>query len=135
IQDEAYYQAQVGPYLDEDNIVYVGPVGPERRDQLLQGAYALLHPIYFAEPFGLSVVEAMACGTPVVAFNRGSMPEVIKDGQTGFLVNNIDEAVDKLPAIAGLERSDGRRWVQERFSKERMVADYIVVYEAIIAQR
>lgn len=135
IQDEAYYQAQVAPYLNEDNIIYVGPVGPDRRNELLRGAYALLHPIYFSEPFGLSVVEAMACGTPVVAFNRGSMPEVIKDGQTGFLVNNIDEAVDKLPAVAGLERSECRRWVQERFSKERMVADYIGVYEEIIAQR
>ncbi len=132
IQDEAYYQAQVAPYIDEHNIIYVGAVGPARRNELLQGAYALLHPIYFQEPFGLSVVESMACGTPVIAFDRGSMPEVINEGRTGFLVNNIDEAVDKLRAIPTLERSQCRRWVHERFSKERMVADYISVYHKIL---
>jgi len=132
IQDESYYHTQIAPYIDAENIIYVGAVGPERRNELLRGAYALLHPIYFHEPFGLSVVEAMACGTPVIAFDRGSMPEVIKEGQTGFLVNNIDEAVDKLKAIPGLDRNVCRRWVEERFSKERMVADYISVYDTII---
>lgn len=132
IQDESYYNTQVLPYIDEAHITYVGSVGPDLRNELLRGAFALLHPIYFNEPFGLSVVESMACGTPVIAFNRGSMPEVIKEGQTGFLVNNIDEAVDKLKAIPGLERSECRRWVQERFSKERMVSDYISVYDTII---
>jgi len=132
IQDESYYYSQVAPYIDEKNIIYVGSVGAERRDELLQGAYALLHPIYFHEPFGLSVVESMACGTPVIAFNRGSMPEVIQEGKTGFLVNSIDEAVDKLKAIPGLDRNACRSWVQERFSKERMVADYISVYDTII---
>jgi glycosyltransferase involved in cell wall biosynthesis len=132
IQDESYYHKQVAPSLNEDNIIYVGAAGPEQRDELLRGAYALLHPIYFHEPFGLSVVEAMACGTPVIAFNRGSMPEVIAEGKTGFLVNNINEAVDKLEDIPGLDRSECRRWVEERFSKERMVSDYLAVYETII---
>lgn len=132
VQDESYYSTQVAPWIDGDNIIYVGSVGPEQRDKLLGDAYALLHPIYFEEPFGLSVVEAMACGTPVVAFNRGSMPEVIEEGQTGFLVDNIDEAVARLSNIAQLERSECRRWVKERFSKERMVADYLTVYEAIL---
>ncbi|PKM76700.1 MAG: glycosyl transferase [Firmicutes bacterium HGW-Firmicutes-15] len=134
IQDEAYFHAQVAPYIDDINIIYVGSVGPARRNELLQGAYALLHPIYFNEPFGLSVVESMACGTPVITFNRGSMPEVINEGQTGFLVNNIDEAVDKLKVIPALDRSECRRWVHERFSKERMVADYISVYDDILQQ-
>ncbi len=132
IQDEAYFHAQVAPYIDDINIIYVGSVGPALRNELLQGAYALLHPIYFNEPFGLSVVESMACGTPVIAFNRGSMPEVINEGQTGFLVNNIDEAVDKLKVIPALDRSECRRWVDERFSKERMVTDYIAVYNSIL---
>ena len=132
IQDQSYYDTQVAPYIDEINIIYVGAVGPERRNELLGSAYALLHPIYFNEPFGLSVVEAMACGTPVIAFNRGSMPEVIEEGRTGFLVNNIDEAVNRLRFIPRLNRGQCRQWVQERFSQERMVADYLAVYENIL---
>jgi len=133
IQDESYFQAQVAPYIDNINVIYVGSVGPKRRNELLQKAYALLHPIYFNEPFGLSVVEAMACGTPVIAFNRGSMSEVIKDGVTGYLVSGVDEAVDGLKMIANIDRSACRRWVQERFSKERMVADYLEVYNSILS--
>ena len=132
IQDDSYYHTRVAPFIDGSNIVYVGSVGPERRNELLQGAYALLHPIHFQEPFGLSVVEAMACGTPVIAFNRGSMPEVINEGVTGFLVDNTEEALDRLELIPTLERHKCRRWVGERFSKERMVADYLKVYETII---
>ena len=132
IQDEAYFSDQVAPYIDDTNIIYVGSVGPSRRNELLGGAYALLHPIYFNEPFGLSVVESMACGTPVIAFNRGSMPEIIKDGHNGFLVDNINEAVDRLKLVPTLNRNRCREWVQEHFSKERMVADYISVYEAIL---
>jgi len=132
IQDEDYYKSRVAPFIDDSNIIYVGSVGPERRNELLQGAYALLHPIYFDEPFGLSVIEAMACGTPVIAFNRGSMPEVISEGVTGFLVENIEEALARLELVPTLERRECRRWVQERFSKERMVTDYLKVYETII---
>jgi glycosyltransferase involved in cell wall biosynthesis len=132
IQDESYFNAHVAPYIDDINIIYVGSVGPIQRNELLQGAYALLHPIFFNEPFGLSVIESMACGTPVIAYNRGSMPEVINEGQTGFLVNNIDEAVDKLKIIPLLNRSECRRWVDRRFSKERMVTDYISVYDSIL---
>ncbi len=132
IQDEAYFKSRVAPFIDDFNTIYVGSVGPERRNELLQGAYALLHPIYFDEPFGLSVIEAMACGTPVIAFNRGSMPEVISEGVTGFLVDSMEEALAKLEIVPTLERLECRRWVQERFSKERMVADYLKVYETII---
>lgn len=132
IQDEFYYNTQVAPHIDGHNVEYIGSVGPDSRNRLLGQAYALLHPIYFNEPFGLSVVEAMACGTPVVAFNRGSMPEVIEEGRTGYLVHNIEEAVASLKHIPQLNRRECRKWVEERFSKERMVADYLTVYEAVL---
>ncbi len=132
VQDEAYYQQQVEPHVDGRHIIYVGSAGPAKRNELLGGALALLHPINFDEPFGLSVVESMACGTPVVAFRRGSMPEVIADGRTGFLVSSIEEAVGALDRIGELDRSACRRWVEERFSVDRMVKDYIRVYEKIL---
>lgn len=134
IQDQAYFDLHVGPFLSE-RIVYVGSVGPKERDELLGGAYALLHPINFDEPFGLSVVEAMACGTPVLAIKRGSMPEVIADGKTGFLVAKAEEMVDLLPQVRNLNRRDCRKWVEERFSAERMVEDYIEVYERVLKER
>lgn len=133
IQDELYFKTQVLPHIDNHKITYLGSVDPYQRNILLGGAYALLHPINFDEPFGLSVVEAMACGTPVIAFKRGSMPEVIKDGLTGFLVNNIEVAVSELKNIPSINRSDCRRWVEERFSQERMVEDYLKVYKKILA--
>lgn len=132
IQDAHYFQSRVAPYVDNSNILYAGSAGPVQRNILLKGALALLHPIYFAEPFGLSVVEAMACGTPVVAYNRGSMPEVIKDGETGFLVENVEGAVESIRNISALSRGECRRWVEERFSKKRMADDYLEVYESII---
>ncbi len=132
IQDDNYYRSSVAPYIDETNVIYVGSVGPETRNQILKGALALLHPIYFDEPFGLSVVEAMACGTPVIAYKRGSMVEVVKNGGTGYLVDGVDEAIDAAHSIDRLDRGDCRRWVEERFSKERMVADYLNVYRSIL---
>jgi glycosyltransferase involved in cell wall biosynthesis len=101
IQDQAYYDQYVAPHLDNDKVVYVGSVGPVERNRLLGKALALLHPIQFDEPFGLSVIESMACGTPVIAFDRGSMPELIENGKSGFLVDNVDEAVE---AVARIKR-------------------------------
>jgi len=131
IQDPDYFDRRVRPHLDDHRVVYAGPAGPEERDRLLGGAYALLHPIGFDEPFGLSVVESMACGTPVIAFARGSMPEIIEDGVTGFLVHGLDEMVHAVPKIQDLDRRQCRRRVEERFSVDRMVEDYIRVYEQI----
>jgi glycosyltransferase involved in cell wall biosynthesis len=132
IQDREYYREKVEPFLNDASVVYVGSVGPPKRDKLLGGAYALLHPINFAEPFGLSVVEAMACGTPVIAFNKGSMPEVVADGETGFLVNTVDEAVDAVARVPELERAACRSRVEEHFTADRMVERYLVVYREIL---
>jgi len=132
IQDREYFEREVRPHIDGDRIVYVGSAGPEKRDKLLGGAYALLHLIRFDEPFGLSVVEAQACGTPVVAINRGSMPEVIDHGRTGFLCRDLEEAVEALGRIGEIDRRACRRWVEQRFSVDRMVDDYVRVYERIL---
>ena len=131
IQDEMYYEHEIKPHLSANEIEYIGIVGPKQKDKILGNAYALLHPINFNEPFGLSVVEAMACGTPVIAFNKGSMPEVISDKKTGFLVESIEESVNILDAIKGISRLNCRKWVEEKFSLDRMVDDYINVYERI----
>lgn len=131
IQDQDYFNKEVAPHLGDD-VVYVGSVGPEKRDELLGGAYTLLHPIYFAEPFGLSVVESMACGTPVVAFNKGSMPEIIESGKNGFLVSDVKEAVSALYKIPEINRQYCRNTVEQKFSVEIMVDNYIKVYTQII---
>ncbi len=133
VQDQQCFREEVEPHLDGHRISYVGSVGPEQRDRLLGGALALLHPIRFQEPFGLSVVEAMACGTPVVAYSRGSMPEVVQHGRTGFLVSNAQEAVEALKNVGKLQRLACRQWVEERFSSHRMVEEYLALYQEIIS--
>ncbi|WP_085808585.1 glycosyltransferase family 4 protein [Sphingomonas sp. TZW2008] len=132
VQDEGYHERRVAPHIDDDRVIFRGVVGGEARTRALGGAQALLHLIGFDEPFGLSVVEAMACGTPVIAFNRGSMPELIEHGVTGFLVDTVDEAVDAIGRIREIDRATCRSRVAERFSVERMADDYIKVYERLI---
>lgn len=134
VQDQDYFNFKVKPFIDNNQISYVGSVGPEYRDKLLGGAYALLHPINFSEPFGLSVVEAMACGTPVVAFSKGSMPEIIAHGKTGFLTTDIDGMVSLIGEVEKLDRHQCRLWVEQRFSRERMVNDYISLYRKILSK-
>lgn len=132
IQDSQYYEKNIRPFIDGRRVIYVGSAGPEKRDSLLGNAYAMLHPINFDEPFGLSVVESMACGTPVIAFNRGSMPELINHGHNGFLVQTVDEAVAAVNDIPMIERSACRRVVEERFTADRMAKDYIDVYRRVL---
>ncbi len=132
IQDQDYFEREVRPHLDGKRFVYVGSVGPKERDELLGGAYALLHPINFDEPFGLSVVEAMACGTPVIAFKRGSMPEIIRDGENGFLVHSVAEAVQAVERVSAIDRLRCRQIVEKRFTVDRMVDDYLRVYEVVL---
>ncbi len=134
VQDEGYHAREVEPHVDGDQIVYLGPVGGDRRTQTLGGAKALLHLIGFEEPFGLSVIEAMACGTPVIAYNRGSMPELIDDGVTGFLVETFDEAVEAIGRIGEIDRAACRKAVEQRFTVERMAERYLALYERILGQ-
>ncbi len=134
VQDHEYFNEKVQPFINNDDIKYVGNSEPVQRNRLLGEAIALLHPIHFNEPFGLSVAEAMLCGTPVVAFNRGSMPELIRNGKTGFLVYNADQAAEVLGDINKINRSYCRKWAEERFSREKMVNDYIGIYRGVLKQ-
>jgi glycosyltransferase involved in cell wall biosynthesis len=131
VQDENYFKEKIEPELDEQ-VEYIGHAGPDKRKQLLGKAYALLHPINFAEPFGMSVAEAMLCGTPVIAFNKGSMPELIQDAKTGFLVNTVDEAAEAVAKIKCLKRVDCYEWAKSQFSCDKMVDDYYGLYQRIL---
>lgn len=132
IQDHQYYKEKVELWINNDDIIYSGVADPPKRNILLGNALALLHPIHFEEPFGLSVAEAMLCGTPVIAFNKGSMPELIVNERTGFLVYTIDEAASAVNALAQIDRSFCRQWAEQNFSREKMVDDYIDLYKLIL---
>lgn len=132
IQDRPYFERTVAPYIDGEKIKYIGPVGPGEKGALLGGAAALLHLINFDEPFGLSVVEAMACGTPVIARRRGSMPELIRHGETGFLLEGPDEAPAALQQLNEISRRDCRTHVEAKFSVQVMVRRYFELYRQII---
>jgi glycosyltransferase involved in cell wall biosynthesis len=131
IQDQSYFDSSVAPELDDD-IRYHGPVGGADRARALGNARALLHLINFNEPFGLSVVEAMVCGTPVIATRRGSMSELIEHGTTGFLVDDAEEAVRAIARIGELDRAVVRQRAVERFSVDRMADDYIALYHSVL---
>jgi len=132
IQDNDYFERSVKPRLDGDRIRYVGPVGTERRSDMLGGARALLHLINFDEPFGFSVVEAMACGTPVIARRRGSMSEIIRDGENGYLVGSIGEAVAAVGAAGSIDRTAVRKSVEDKFDSNRMVDEYLALYHRVL---
>lgn len=133
VQDRLYFENQVKPRLN-DQILYIGEAGPEKRNELMRNAFALLHPINFEEPFGLSVAEAMLCGTPVIAFNRGSMSELILHGKTGYLVKDVDQSVEALDDIPKLNRKDCYEWSNSQFSQEKMVNEYIKLYNRILVK-
>jgi len=132
IQDGEYYENKIKPFINNEDVIYAGNCGPKERDELLGNALALLHLIHFDEPFGLSVAEAMCCGTPVIAFNRGSMPELILNGKTGFLVNTIEEATEAVNQLHNIDRNNCGQWASSEFSKEKMTDDYITVYKQIL---
>ena len=131
IQDHDYFRAEVEPHLSDD-IRYLGPVTALERSAVLGNAHALLHLIDFDEPFGYSVVEAMACGTPVIATRRGSMPELIDDGITGYLVQTIAEAIAAVHVADRLDRNRVRSVAVERFDVARMVEQYVAVYAEVL---
>ncbi len=131
VQDHDYFRREVEPHLDGNTVRYLGPIDSSRRTRTLSEAHALLHLIDFDEPFGYSVIEAMACGTPVIAYARGSMPELIDHGHTGLLVADIDEAVAATTAAAELDRCAIRRAAIERFDVSVMVDKYVAAYRRI----
>ncbi len=132
IQDQDYFAAEVEPHIDGRSVEYLGSVGPDQRADVLGHALALLHLISFEEPFGLSMVESMACGTPVIAFPRGSIPEIIRHGKTGYIVEDIEHAVDAVAALRSIDRSACRKDVEQRFSHTRMARNYVDAYEKIL---
>lgn len=135
IQDEQYFEQKIKPLINDKDVVFAGNSGPKQRDDLLRNALALLHLIHFEEPFGLSVAEAMFCGTPVIAYRRGSMPELIRHQETGFLARTQEEAVDAVNNIQTIDRQTCRNWAMGKFSLEKMTNDYIGVYEKILSMR
>lgn len=134
IQNQYYYSRDIAPHIDNKNVKYLGNVSQEEGNKLLGRAKALLHPIYFEEPFGLSVAEAMMCGTPVIAHPRGSMPELNENGKTGYLVNTLDEAVEAVQNINEIDTYYCRAHAIESFSVQRMVDAYLEVYAEILAR-
>jgi len=134
IQDQEYFDTFIKPYINDTSIQYIGPVNPVQRDALLKEAYAVLHLNTIPERFGLVMAESMAAGVPVIAMDLGSCREVIADGQTGYLVNNVDEAVEAVSKIDRIERKKCRERVEEHFTIDRMVSDYEKVYEEIFCR-
>jgi len=131
VHDVGYFRECVEPHVDGEQIRYLGNIGPAERAAVLGGASALLHPLGFDEPFGLSVVEAMACGTPVIGYPRGALPETVEPGLTGFLVDGVESAAAAVPAALRLDRRQVSAHARARFSADRMVDDYLRVYEAV----
>ena len=131
--DEEYFCAKIRPMIDGRHVEMIGEIGDAAKPEFLSGAHALLLPIDWPEPFGLVMIEAMACGTPVIAFPAGSVPEVVEDGLTGFVVPNEAAAVAAVGRLPALSRSAIRRRFETRFSAERMAADYVTVYEQLAA--
>ena len=130
--DEAYFRREIAPLFDQPGIEFIGEVDEEQKGRFLGEARALLFPIDWPEPFGLVMIEAMACGTPVLAFRHGSVAEVVEDGITGHIVDDIDEAIRNIGRVLALDRGRVRRRFEQRFTAQRMVQDYVKIYEKLI---
>jgi glycosyltransferase involved in cell wall biosynthesis len=126
--DRDYFDEQIRPLLSQPHVEFIGEIGEGEKAGFLSGAHALLFPIAWPEPFGLVMTEAMACGVPVVAFNHGSVPEVIEDGLTGFIVDDIEGAVRAVDRLGTLSRPAVRRRFEERFTARRMAEEHIALY-------
>jgi glycosyltransferase involved in cell wall biosynthesis len=131
--DRDYFETRIAPLLDHPLIDYIGEIAEHQKSEFLGNARALLFPIDWPEPFGLVMIEAMACGTPVVAFRCGSVPEIVDEGVTGLIVDSIDAAVHAVGAAFRLDRAAVRRRFEERFTADRMARDYVAVYRRLLA--
>jgi glycosyltransferase involved in cell wall biosynthesis len=130
--DREYYETEIRPLLSQGHVEFIGEIDDSQKPEFLSGAHALLFPIDWPEPFGLVMIEAMACGTPVIAYNCGSVPEVIDHGLTGFIVPDEDAALSAISRLDELDRGVIRRRFEQRFSARRMAKDYVDVYEELI---
>ena len=133
--DKAYFHAEIKALLHQPGVEFIGEIDDRHKNAFLGQARALLFPVDWPEPFGLSMIEAMACGTPVLAFGRGAVPEVIDEGVTGCIVHTMDEAISRLGAVLSLDRARVRRRFEERFTVARMARDYVEVYRRLIGTR
>lgn len=129
--DAAYFETRIAPLLEQPHVAFLGEVGEAEKERLLGGARALLFPIDWPEPFGLVMIEAIACGTPVVGFRRGSVPEILDEGVTGYLVDGVDAAVEAVGRLGRLSRTRCREVFERRFTVERMAREYVEVYGAV----
>jgi len=132
--DQKYFEEEIRPHVDGKQVEFIGELDDVQKGEFLKRAKALIAPIQWEEPFGLYLIESMATGTPVVAFERGSVPEVVKDKQTGFIVHSVHEAVDAVKNIHSIRRRACRDWVQEKFSVSRMIGEYEDAYRKIIKE-
>ena len=130
--DEAYFRAEIAPLLNQPGVEFIGEIDEHEKREFLGEALALLFPIDWPEPFGLAMIEAMACGTPVLGFRCGSVPEVIDDGVTGIVVDSVDEAIAALPRVMELDRRAVRQRFEERFLSARMAQDYVNLYRSLL---
>ena len=129
--DRAYYESTIKPLMGDPNIEFIGEIGEDQKSEFLGNAYAYLFPIDWPEPFGLTMIEAMACGTPTIAFNRGSVPEVMQEGLTGFIVNDMDEAVAAVEKIESIERIACRNVFEKRVTATHMAERYVQIYQSM----
>jgi glycosyltransferase involved in cell wall biosynthesis len=132
---DEYFRSEVAPLVHGRDVAYLGPVTVSERNPLLAGAAALLYPILAPEPFGLVLIEAMACGTPVAAFGRGAVPEIVENGVTGYFADDLDSLTDLIPAVLALDRARVREAVVRRFDYRQMVDRYVTVYERLSQTR
>ena len=130
--DQEYYDTLIKPMIDHPLVEYIGEIGDHEKSDFLSGAIGLLVPIDWPEPFGLVMIEAMACGTPVIAYNRGSVPEIIEDGKTGFIVEDEISAVSDVGRLPELDRGAIRKQFEARFTARRMALDYLDTYQGMI---
>ena len=133
-RDADYYHERVEPHLDGETITFLGEISEEEKRELLRDAKGFIFPLQWSEPFGLVMIEAMACGTPVIAFPYGAVPEVVRDGETGFIVRSIEEMVGAVKKIDQIDPQECRNHVVQKFGVAHMVDAYEAVYEQIIKE-